>query len=156
MSKKQRDPSPSVEVKYDEVRQLVALGRERGFLAYDEINETLPDEISSSTEEIEEFFSLLESHGVAVVDTDAREQLGPGCGRRDMPWPGRLRGQPICRRQGTDRSGIGGAPEKDATGVPRYRAAAPEGARCGVGAERTHEAAMASSSVAAPRWRRSP
>ena len=78
MSKKKRDHTTGVETKYEEVRQLLAVGKERGFLAYDEINETLPDEISSSTEEIEEFFSLLESHGVAVVDTDAREQLGPG------------------------------------------------------------------------------
>src|SRR6185436_4093697 len=77
MSKKKRDSTTGVETKYEEVRQLLAVGKERGFLAYDEINETLPDEISSSTEEIEEFFSLLESHGVAVVDTDAREQLGP-------------------------------------------------------------------------------
>jgi len=77
MSKKKRDSTTGVETKYEEVRQLLAVGKERGFLAYDEINETLPDEISSSTEEIEEFFSLLESHGVTVVDTDAREQLGP-------------------------------------------------------------------------------
>jgi RNA polymerase primary sigma factor len=77
MSKKKRDHTSGVETKYEEVRQLLAVGKERGFLAYDEINETLPDEISSSTEEIEEFFSLLEAHGVAVVDTDAREQLGP-------------------------------------------------------------------------------
>jgi RNA polymerase primary sigma factor len=76
MSKKKRDATTGVETKYEEVRQLLAVGKERGFLAYDEINETLPDEISSSTEEIEEFFSLLESHGVAVVDTDARE-VGP-------------------------------------------------------------------------------
>src|SRR6185436_18770030 len=53
-------------------------GKERGFLAYDEINESLPDEISASPDEIEEVFTLLESHGITVVDADAREQLGPG------------------------------------------------------------------------------
>jgi RNA polymerase primary sigma factor len=74
MSKKQRDPSPGVEAKYDEVRQLVALGRERGFLAYDEINEMLPDEVSSSPEELEEVFSLFELNGIAIVD-DAAAQL---------------------------------------------------------------------------------
>ena len=66
MSKKQRDPSPGVEAKYDEVRQLVALGRERGFLAYDEINEMLPDEVSSSPEELEEVFSLFELNGSTI------------------------------------------------------------------------------------------
>jgi RNA polymerase primary sigma factor len=78
MSKKKREQLSGVEAKYDEVRQLLALGKERGFLAYDEINESLPDEISSSPDEIEEVFSLLEAHGITVVDADAREQLGPG------------------------------------------------------------------------------
>ena len=78
MSKKKREQVSGVEAKYEEVRQLLAVGKERGFLAYDEINESLPDEISSSPDEIEEVFTLLESHGVTVVDADAREQLGPG------------------------------------------------------------------------------
>jgi len=78
MSKKKREQLSGVEAKYDEVRQLLALGKERGFLAYDEINESLPDEISASPDEIEEVFSLLEAHGITVVDADAREQLGPG------------------------------------------------------------------------------
>jgi len=77
MSKKKREPVSGVEAKYEEVRQLLAVGKERGFLAYDEINESLPDEISASPDEIEEVFSLLEAHGITVVDADAREQLGP-------------------------------------------------------------------------------
>jgi len=76
MSKKKREQISGVEAKYEEVRQLLAVGKERGFLAYDEINESLPDEISSSPDEIEEVFSLLEAHGITVVDADAREQLG--------------------------------------------------------------------------------
>jgi RNA polymerase primary sigma factor len=80
MSKKKREQVSGIEAKYEEVRQLLAIGKERGFLAYDEINESLPDEISSSPDEIEEVFTLLESHGITVVDADAREQLGPGSG----------------------------------------------------------------------------
>ena len=79
MTKKKRDSTVSVEEKYDEVRQLVLLGRDRGYLAYDEINEMLPDEVSSSAEELEEVFTLFENHGIALVDTDAREPL-PGTG----------------------------------------------------------------------------
>ena len=75
--KKKREQTSGVEAKYEEVRQLLAVGKERGFLAYDEINDSLPDEISSSPDEIEEVFSLLEAHGITVVDADAREQLGP-------------------------------------------------------------------------------
>jgi hypothetical protein len=37
----------SVEEKYVEVKQLIALGKEKGFLLYDEIYETLPEEITS-------------------------------------------------------------------------------------------------------------
>ena len=53
MGKKRRDNTGlGVEEKYEEVRQLVSMGRERGFLALDEINELLPEDVSSSTEEI--------------------------------------------------------------------------------------------------------
>ena len=78
MTKKKRDPLSAVEAKYEEVRQLIAVGKERGYLSYDEINEHLPDEISSSSDELEEVFSLLEANGVTLVDSDSREQLGPG------------------------------------------------------------------------------
>jgi RNA polymerase primary sigma factor len=78
MTKKKRDSISGIEAKYEEVRQLLALGKERGYVSYDEINEVLPDEISSASDELEEVFSLLDAHGVALVDSDAREQLGPG------------------------------------------------------------------------------
>jgi RNA polymerase primary sigma factor len=73
MSKKKRESG--VEERYEEVRQLVALGREKGYLAYDEINEMLPEEVSASPEEIDEVFQLLETHGIALVDADSREQF---------------------------------------------------------------------------------
>ncbi len=66
---------PTVEERYEEVRNLVAIGKERGFLAYDEINAALPDSVSSSPEEIEEIFSVLETQGIELVDTDTKEQL---------------------------------------------------------------------------------
>lgn len=37
----------SVEEKYAEVKQLIIVGKEKGFLLYDEIYETLPEEITS-------------------------------------------------------------------------------------------------------------
>jgi len=64
MSKKKKGEGGfAVEEKYEEVRQLVALGRERGFLSYDEINEMLPDEISSSPRRSKRSFSLMEAYG---------------------------------------------------------------------------------------------
>jgi RNA polymerase primary sigma factor len=38
----------SLEERYDEVRQLIAVGKEKGYLLYDEVNEMLPSEITSS------------------------------------------------------------------------------------------------------------
>jgi RNA polymerase primary sigma factor len=74
MSKKRRDASTrGVEDKYEEVRALLILGKDRGYLAYDEINEMLPDEVSSSPDEIEEIFGLLESAGIELVDAETKE-----------------------------------------------------------------------------------
>ena len=40
----------SIEEKYDEVKQLIAIGKEKGYLLYDEVNELLPADITSSDE----------------------------------------------------------------------------------------------------------
>ena len=40
----------SIEEKYDEVRQLIQVGKEKGYLLYDEVNEALPSEITSAEE----------------------------------------------------------------------------------------------------------
>ena len=74
MSKKKRE-ALNIEDKYDEVRQLVILGKERGFLAIEEVTEMLPDEISRSPDEVEEVFSLLETQGIELVDDETKERL---------------------------------------------------------------------------------
>ncbi len=75
MRKRKKELHRGVEDKYEEVRQLIILGKERGYLAYDEINEMLPDEISSSPDEIEEIFGVLETLGIELVDAETKEQL---------------------------------------------------------------------------------
>ena len=40
----------SIEEKYDEVRQLITMGKEKGYLLYDEVNDMLPADITSSDE----------------------------------------------------------------------------------------------------------
>ena len=74
MAKKRREGS--VEEKFEEVRQLVALGRERGYLAIDEINGMLPEEISNSPEDIEEVFSVFEMHGIESLGLLKMDFLG--------------------------------------------------------------------------------
>ncbi len=59
----------SIEEKYDEVRQLIHVGKEKGYLLYDEVNEALPSEITSA-EELDELFNAFSSAGIEVVDSD--------------------------------------------------------------------------------------
>ncbi|OFW06945.1 MAG: RNA polymerase sigma factor RpoD [Acidobacteria bacterium RIFCSPLOWO2_02_FULL_68_18] len=61
--------SLSIEEKYDEVRQLISVGKEKGYLLYDEVNELLPSEITSS-EELDDLFNAFGSAGIEVVDSD--------------------------------------------------------------------------------------
>jgi RNA polymerase primary sigma factor len=59
----------SIEEKYDEVRQLINVGKEKGYLLYDEVNEMLPSEITSS-EDLDDLFNAFGSAGIEVVDSD--------------------------------------------------------------------------------------
>src|SRR5687768_11034138 len=61
--------SLSIEERYDEVRQLIVVGKEKGYLLYDEVNELLPSEITSS-EELDDLFNAFGSAGIEVVDSD--------------------------------------------------------------------------------------
>jgi RNA polymerase primary sigma factor len=59
----------SIEEKYDEIRQLITLGKEKGYLLYDEVNELLPADLTSS-EELDDLFSTFGSAGIEVVDSE--------------------------------------------------------------------------------------
>ncbi len=61
----------SLEEKYDEVRQLIQVGKEKGYLLYDEVNELLPAEITSS-DELDELFTTLGNNGIEVVDSEQK------------------------------------------------------------------------------------
>jgi RNA polymerase primary sigma factor len=61
----------SIEEKYDEVRQLISIGKEKGYLLYDEVNEMLPSEITSS-DELDDLFNTFGSAGIEVIDSDQK------------------------------------------------------------------------------------
>src|SRR5438876_2174726 len=61
----------SIEEKYDEVRQLINIGKEKGYLLYDEVNELLPSEITSS-DELDDLFNTFGSAGIKVTDSDQK------------------------------------------------------------------------------------
>jgi RNA polymerase primary sigma factor len=59
----------SIEEKYDEIRALMAMGKEKGYLLYEEINELLPADVTSA-EELDDLFSALGAAGIEVVDSE--------------------------------------------------------------------------------------
>jgi RNA polymerase primary sigma factor len=73
--------SLALEEKYDQVRQLIAMGKERGYLLYDEVNDILPAEVHSS-EEIDDLLSTFERYGIDVYEdlTSAKAALAAADG----------------------------------------------------------------------------
>jgi RNA polymerase primary sigma factor len=57
----------AIEERYDQVRQLINMGKERGYLLYDEVNDILPAEVHSS-EEIDDLLSTFERYGIDVYE----------------------------------------------------------------------------------------
>ncbi|MCB9771059.1 MAG: RNA polymerase sigma factor RpoD [Candidatus Omnitrophica bacterium] len=58
----------SKELKAD-IDKLIALGKKKGFLTYDEVNETLSEKIDSS-EEIDKVFEILDGKNIKVLESD--------------------------------------------------------------------------------------
>jgi RNA polymerase primary sigma factor len=56
-----------IEERYDQVRQLINMGKERGYLLYDEVNDILPVEVHSS-EEIDDLLSTFERYGIEIYE----------------------------------------------------------------------------------------
>src|SRR5690242_1437171 len=69
MKQRLEDTPLSIEEKYDKVRQLISIGKEKGYLLYDEVNELLPADITSS-DELDDLFSTFGSAGIEVVDSE--------------------------------------------------------------------------------------
>ncbi|NQW02783.1 MAG: sigma-70 family RNA polymerase sigma factor, partial [Acidobacteria bacterium] len=59
----------SIEEKYDEIRALITMGKEKGYLLYEEINELLPADVTSA-EELDDLFSAFGAAGIEIVDSE--------------------------------------------------------------------------------------
>src|SRR5207253_10295565 len=46
------------------------IGKEKGYLLYDEVSDLLPPEISSSAEDLDDLFSSFGTAGIEVIDTE--------------------------------------------------------------------------------------
>ena len=60
----------SLEDKFEEVRQLIVIGKEKGYLLYDEVNDVLPAELTSNPEDLDELFTVFGNAGIDLVDTE--------------------------------------------------------------------------------------
>jgi len=56
-----------IEDEFGHVQQLILIGKERGYLLYDEINDSLPADVHSS-QEIDDLLSTLERQGIAIYE----------------------------------------------------------------------------------------
>ena len=69
----------SIEEKYDEIKALIALGKEKGYLLYEEINDLLPADVTSA-EELDDLFSAFGAAGIEIVDSEKTyrdDKVGP-------------------------------------------------------------------------------
>ena len=57
----------AIEDKYDQVMDLINLGKQKGYLLYDEINELLPTDLNN-TEEIEDILATFGTAGIEVIE----------------------------------------------------------------------------------------
>jgi len=61
-----------IEDKYQAVRQLIELGKQKRYLLYDEIYEILPDEVVGLPDEVDEIYQRFDVLEIAVVDRPER------------------------------------------------------------------------------------
>ena len=64
----------SKQIQSDEVKKLISLGEEKGFLTYDDVNEMLPSDIVSS-DQIDEIIMLFGEKNIDIIDTDKGEKI---------------------------------------------------------------------------------
>ncbi|MDQ7006657.1 MAG: RNA polymerase sigma factor RpoD [Acidobacteriota bacterium] len=59
-----------IDEKYEEVKALLALGKEKGCLTRDEVKEQLPEELLADTAEMEEVYEFLKTQEIDVLDPE--------------------------------------------------------------------------------------
>jgi len=64
--------------KFDQVSKLISLGKEKGYLLYDEVNELLPSDVHSA-EDLDDLLSMFDNAGIEVLESP-RAKSGEGIG----------------------------------------------------------------------------
>ena len=69
--------SPLSDPSQETVKKMIAAAKERGYITYDELNDTLPqDEMSS--EQIEDVMSLISEMGINIIEADEADEAAEG------------------------------------------------------------------------------
>jgi RNA polymerase primary sigma factor len=106
----------NIEEKYPEVRSLLAQGKGKGYLLYEEIHQALPDELASSPDELDDVYLRLYDLGIEVVTepdkVSRRKTAASGEGGEEVAEPVEKTNDPVrmyLREMGTvkllDREG---------------------------------------------------
>jgi RNA polymerase primary sigma factor len=107
----------ALEEKYDQVRQLIAMGKERGYLLYDEVNDILPPEVHSS-EEIDDLLSTFERNGIDVYEDLASAKAALAAA--DSPEPTEIKESEVASSEDGDLDLSPGTLEKTNDPVRMY------------------------------------
>jgi RNA polymerase primary sigma factor len=68
MSRENEDLLLEIEEKYEGVKELMASGKEKGYLLYDEVNDLLPEDVQSA-EDLDNIFYLFGDAGIEIIDS---------------------------------------------------------------------------------------
>ena len=82
----------SLEDMYEGVKELLVLGKEKGYLLYDEVNDALPDDIQSA-EDLDAIFGLFGNAGIEVIDSQQQFDVTQ---RRSSPKAGQEGGGEVA------------------------------------------------------------
>jgi hypothetical protein len=67
-----------IEEKYPEINKLIQLGKERGFIMYEELFDNLPEEVTGIAEELDDIYVRLGELDIEVVEGESGEADGRG------------------------------------------------------------------------------
>ena len=62
--------------KFDQVNKLISIGKEKGYLLYDEVNDLLPSDVHSA-EDLSDLLSMFDNEGIEVVDSPRAKSAEP-------------------------------------------------------------------------------
>ena len=79
----------AIEDKYESVRQLIHMGKERGYVLYDEVNDLLPSEVHSSVE-IDDVLSAFDDAGIEILEVAPKKAPVPAGGEREEKRSGEV------------------------------------------------------------------